>query len=89
MLVLRNQDNKITGFSDRKEICKVMFLKLTGMRRATDKSNNGYTGENNRGKTARTYPEAVLESVKNDSKFPVMNLIMCEKKANISFWHLM
>lgn len=86
MLVLRNQDDKLAGFSDRKEICKVMFLKLTGMRRATDKSNNGYTGENNRGKTARTYPEAVLESVKNE--FPVMNLITCEKKANINFWHL-
>ena len=78
MLVLRNQDDKIAGFSDGKEMCKVMFLNTLAitdrvMGRAIDKSKNGYTEEDSKGKTDRTYPEAVLESVKNHiQKFPVM-----------------
>ena len=41
---------------------------------AIDKSKNGYTEEDNIGKTgSRTYPEAVLETVKNHiTKFLVM-----------------
>ena len=39
------------------------------MRTSTDKSKNSYTEEDNREKTGnRTYPEAVLETVKTISK---------------------
>ena len=85
MLVLRNQDDKIAGFSDRKEIYKVMFLKLTEVwEELLINQTMGTQRKTAEGKQL----EAVLESVKNDSKFPAMNLIMCEKKANINFWHL-
>ena len=43
-------------------------LAITGrvMGTAIDKSKNGYTEKDNIGKTgSRTYPEAVLETVKN------------------------
>ena len=67
ILVLRNQDIKIAGFSDKMgKKCKVMFLNtraITGTltRTAIDNSKNGYTEEDKRGKTgSEAYPEAVL-----------------------------
>ena len=80
MLILnsRQQNSRIFRL-DGKEVCKVMFLNtlaVTGrvMGTAIDNSKNGYTEEDNIGKAgSRTYPEIVLETVKNHiEKFPVM-----------------
>ena len=75
MLVLKSRRQNSRVFRlDGKEVCKVMFLNTLAitdrvMGTAIDKSKNGYTEEDNIGKTgSRTYPEAVLETVKNHIK---------------------
>ena len=57
------------------------------MRTAIDKSKNGYTEEDNRGKTgSRNYPEAVLDTVKNHiKKFPVMESHHVQEKSKRHF----
>ena len=54
---------------------------------AIDKSKNGYTEEDNIGKTgSRTYPEAVLETVKNHiKKFPMMESHYMREKSKRRF----
>ena len=54
---------------------------------AIDKSKNGYTEEDNIGKTgSRTYPEAVLKTVKNHlKKFPVRESHYMPEKSKRQF----
>ena len=86
----RRQNSRVFRL-DGKEICKVMFLNTLAitdrvMRTAINKSKNGYTEEDNRGNTGRTYPEAVLESVKNHiTKFPVMGSHYVREKSKLLF----
>ena len=96
MLILKSRRQNSRVFRlDGKGVCKVMFLNTLAitdrvMGTAIDKSKNGYTEEDNIGKTgSRAYSEAVLETVKNHiKKFPVMESHICEKKANVNFQHL-
>ena len=80
---------------DGKEICKVMFLNTLAitdrvMQRAIDKSKNGHTEKDNSGKTGnRTYPETVLESVKNHIKKSSSDGIsVCARKKQISIFSI-
>ena len=60
------------------------------MQRAIDKSKNGHTEKDNSGKTGnRTYPETVLESVKNYIKKSSSDGIsVCARKKQISIFSI-
>ena len=77
---------------DGKEVRKVMFLNTLTINdrvieTAIDKLKNGYTEEDNRGKTGSiTYPEAVLKTVKNYiKKFSVTESHYMREKSKRQF----